>query len=60
MHTVLTRTGRSLGDSGQVHAAITHFDRLHQDTTRHLGPDHTDTLAARSHLAYRWQRSQDW
>ncbi|XVS61884.1 tetratricopeptide repeat protein [Actinosynnema sp. CA-299493] len=53
-HIVLFRTGRSLGDSGQVHAAIAHFARLHQVTTRHLGPDHPDTLSTRNNLA-RWR-----
>ncbi|WP_259305287.1 tetratricopeptide repeat protein [Streptomyces koyangensis] len=53
-HSVLFRVGQSLGQAGQVTAAITHFDRL-ADATRHrLGPGHTHALAARNMLA-RWR-----
>ncbi|MEU1408532.1 tetratricopeptide repeat protein [Streptomyces sp. NPDC005728] len=53
-HTVLYRAGRSLGEAGQVTAATAHFQRLTQTTSHHLGPDHRDTLTARSNLA-RWR-----
>jgi tetratricopeptide (TPR) repeat protein len=55
VHAVLFRTGQSLGDTGQVSAAVAHFTRLITDCLRVLSPDHPDTLAARSHLAW-WQR----
>ncbi|MEV5238533.1 hypothetical protein AB0K89_05395 [Streptomyces cinnamoneus] len=42
-HMVLYRAGRSLGESGQVTAAITHFHHLATTTRRHLGPDHPTT-----------------
>ncbi|TQM78156.1 tetratricopeptide repeat protein [Saccharothrix saharensis] len=59
-HVVLFRAGHSLGDSGQVHAVVTHFARLYEDTTRHLGPDHPATLTTRRHLA-RWRgEAGDW
>ncbi|MFK0202123.1 tetratricopeptide repeat protein [Streptomyces lavendulae] len=50
-HEVLYVMGRSLGNSGQVAAAFSHFQRLVASTRRHLGPDHPDTLLARSSLA---------
>ncbi|MEU1824172.1 NB-ARC domain-containing protein [Streptomyces abikoensis] len=50
-HRMLYRLGQSLGDSGQVNAATTHFQHLADTTTRHLGPDHPATLAARDELA---------
>ncbi|WP_413812578.1 NB-ARC domain-containing protein [Streptomyces sp. OE57] len=53
-HSVLYRLGQSLGDSGQTNAATTHFQHLTDTTTRHLGPDHPETLAARHELA-RWR-----
>jgi hypothetical protein len=53
-HTVLYRTGRSLGEVGQVAAAIEHFHHLTDATNHHLGPDHPDTLAVRSSLC-RWR-----
>ncbi|MFC8201693.1 tetratricopeptide repeat protein [Streptomyces sp. NPDC057298] len=51
-HSALYRLGRSLGNSGQSSAAITHFQHLADTTTRRLGPDHPDTLNACHHLAY--------
>ncbi|MEV6179975.1 tetratricopeptide repeat protein [Streptomyces sp. NPDC052015] len=48
---VLYRTGRSLGETGQVTAARDHFQRLTETTRHHLGEDHPDTLTARSNLA---------
>ncbi|WP_268254406.1 NB-ARC domain-containing protein, partial [Streptomyces capoamus] len=53
-HTVLYRAGKSLGEAGQVTAATAHFQRLTQTTGHRLGPDHPNTLTARSHLA-RWR-----
>ncbi|KOG26347.1 ATP-binding protein, partial [Streptomyces viridochromogenes] len=53
-HPVLFHSGRSLGLSGQVLAAIDHFQHMTRTTLRLLGPDHPDTLAARSDLA-RWR-----
>nr|WP_243876945.1 tetratricopeptide repeat protein [Streptomyces sp. 846.5] len=50
-HAVLYRTGKSLGDTGQVTAARDHFQHLTDTTRRHLGPDHPDTLTARGYLA---------
>ncbi|WP_329182691.1 tetratricopeptide repeat protein [Streptomyces sp. NBC_01477] len=51
-HLVLFLAGRSLGESGQVTAAVSHFQRLAATTCRHLGPDHPDTLHARGNLAF--------
>ncbi|WP_308123138.1 tetratricopeptide repeat protein [Streptomyces geysiriensis] len=51
VHLVLHRLGGSLGKSGQVTAAIEHFDYLAATTRSRLGPDHPDTLTARSNLA---------
>ncbi|MEW2266102.1 tetratricopeptide repeat protein, partial [Streptomyces sp. NPDC047868] len=50
-HAVLYRLGSSLGGSGQVFAAIDHFDRLAITTRSRMGADHPDTLAARHDLA---------
>ncbi|MFG1812083.1 NB-ARC domain-containing protein, partial [Streptomyces sp. NPDC049040] len=51
-HFVLFRVGSSLGQAGQAAAAGDYFHRLAQTATRHLGPDHPDTLAARHSLAH--------
>ncbi|MFE0156711.1 tetratricopeptide repeat protein, partial [Nonomuraea sp. NPDC059007] len=48
---VLFRAGSSLGDAGQVAAAISAYTDLHATSQRILGPDHPDTLATRSNLA---------
>ncbi|MFE0257247.1 FxSxx-COOH system tetratricopeptide repeat protein [Streptomyces sp. NPDC059010] len=53
-HVVLYRAGRSLGEAGQVTAAKTHFHRLAETISHHLGPDHPDTRTARHELA-RWR-----
>ncbi|MFD7915100.1 hypothetical protein ACFV30_30995 [Streptomyces sp. NPDC059752] len=58
-HTVLYRVGTSLGEAGQVNAAVDHFCHLTSTTARHLGPDHPDTLAARHNLARRRGRAGD-
>ena len=52
---MLFRAGNSLGDTGQVAAAIDYFRTLHAAAAAHLGPDHPDTLSARSNLAD-WRR----
>ncbi|MDX3538484.1 tetratricopeptide repeat protein [Streptomyces sp. MB09-01] len=54
-HTVLYRTGASLGEAGQVTAATAYFRHLADTAHTRLGPDHTNTLAARYNLAY-WRR----
>jgi hypothetical protein len=51
VHQVMFRALRSLGDTGQAHAAVTAHEQLSVDCQRVLGPDHPDTLAARHHLA---------
>ncbi|MFF0706192.1 FxSxx-COOH system tetratricopeptide repeat protein [Streptomyces tendae] len=48
-HPVVLHTGNSLGQAGQVTAAITHFQNL---THAVLGPDHPGSLAARKNLAH--------
>ncbi|MFI6507620.1 tetratricopeptide repeat protein [Streptosporangium sp. NPDC050855] len=53
-HPILLRAATSLGDSGQVHAAVTEYTRLHAGMTRLLGPDHPATLITRNNLAT-WQ-----
>ncbi|MFI0898361.1 tetratricopeptide repeat protein [Streptomyces sp. NPDC020983] len=53
-HHVLYRYGQSLGESGQLNAAIDHHVRLAGNAARHLGPDHPNTLTARGYLAD-WQ-----
>ena len=49
-HQVLFRAATSLGDSGQVTAAIDAYTTLHHTARHHLGPDHPDTLATRRNL----------
>ncbi|MFD5308525.1 tetratricopeptide repeat protein [Streptomyces ardesiacus] len=51
-HKVLFRTGKSLGESGHATTARDHFQHLAITTRYHLGPNHSDTLAARHDLAY--------
>ncbi|WP_063766788.1 tetratricopeptide repeat-containing protein [Streptomyces sp. NRRL S-1896] len=55
-HAVLFRTGRSLGEAGQVTAARDHCQHFTDSATSHLGADHPHTLAARNLLA--WWRGQ--
>ncbi|WJK33339.1 FxSxx-COOH system tetratricopeptide repeat protein [Solwaraspora sp. WMMA2065] len=50
-HTLLFRSLRSLGNTGQVAAAATAFEELLADSVRVLGPDHPDTLTTRSNVA---------
>lgn len=53
VHEVLFRSGRSLGEAGQVAAARDHFHHLHARAIRLLGPDRHGTLATGAHHA-RW------
>lgn len=48
---LLFRAGRSLGRVGQVETAVTYWHDLHTTSDRVLGPDHVQTLIARSDLA---------
>ncbi|WP_307710737.1 tetratricopeptide repeat protein [Streptomyces sp. V1I6] len=52
VHAVLFRVGRSLGEAGQVTAAIDHFHRLTETAGHRLGPDYPNTLSARDNLAH--------
>ncbi|PPK69795.1 tetratricopeptide repeat protein [Actinokineospora auranticolor] len=52
VHPVLFRAGNNLGQIGQVASARDYFEALHESATRHLGPDHPDTLITRHDLAY--------
>jgi Tetratricopeptide repeat len=51
-HELLFRLGHSLGETGLVGTAITHFATLVDEAVRRLGPDHPDTLRARADLAH--------
>lgn len=51
-HPVLLRTGRSLGDSGQVTAAVSYFAQLIEAADDRLSRDHPDTFAFRQNHAY--------
>ena len=51
-HPVLFRAGTSLGETGQVTAAIDHFQHLTEAALTRLGPDHPDTLTTRNDLAH--------
>ncbi|MFI6825413.1 tetratricopeptide repeat protein [Micromonospora sp. NPDC050187] len=44
VHAVLSRAGRSLGDTGHPADAVAFFTGLHTDCLRVLGPDHPHTL----------------
>ncbi|MGW8762702.1 NB-ARC domain-containing protein [Streptomyces sp. NPDC055815] len=59
VHTVLSRSGHSLGENRQVAAAREHFARLADAARRHLGGEHPDTLTARLDLAVWSGRSGD-
>ncbi|GAA3044334.1 FxSxx-COOH system tetratricopeptide repeat protein [Actinokineospora globicatena] len=50
-HAVVFRVGQSLGEAGQVTAALGHFTTLYATTLTHLGPDHPDTLLTRHNIA---------
>jgi TIR domain-containing protein/NB-ARC domain-containing protein/tetratricopeptide repeat protein len=53
-HDLMFRAGRSLGEAGQVGAALEEFGRLATEASKRLGPDHADTLTARHNVA-RWR-----
>ncbi|MEU8998414.1 FxSxx-COOH system tetratricopeptide repeat protein [Streptomyces caniferus] len=53
-HPVVFYVGQSLGDSGQLAAAVEHFQHVADTLHTHLGPDHPDTYVARKELAH-WQ-----
>ncbi len=53
-HPVLRRYGLSLGESGQVAAAVDYFRYLAATAAQRLGPDHPETLSMRLPLAG-WQ-----
>jgi tetratricopeptide (TPR) repeat protein len=50
-HPVLFRSGESFGETGQVATAVAYYQRLAEASHDRLGPDHLDTLTARSNLA---------
>ncbi|MBL1104507.1 tetratricopeptide repeat protein [Streptomyces sp. 5-8] len=52
VHTVLLRAGRSLGESGQVNAAVEYFRHLADTAHGHVGRDGPKTLNARHNLAH--------
>ncbi|MBB6080985.1 tetratricopeptide repeat protein [Streptomyces paradoxus] len=52
VHAVLQHAGNSLGDSGQVTAALNYFQHLATSTCHRLGPDHPSTLTTRHNLAF--------
>ncbi|WP_123666859.1 hypothetical protein [Actinocorallia herbida] len=51
---MLFTAARTLGQTGQVHAAITAYEDLDTRTFHHHGPDHSGTLEARHQLS-RWR-----
>lgn len=51
-HPVLLQAGSSLGQSGQAAAAAAYHVHLASVIAGHLGPDHPDTLNARSNIAH--------
>ncbi|MET8135086.1 tetratricopeptide repeat protein [Streptomyces sp. NPDC005251] len=53
-HSVLLRTGESLGLAGLASSARTYFQDLYDTACRNLGHDHADTLTIRHHLIA-WQ-----
>jgi len=53
-HPVMLRAGRSLGDAGQLPAAVAYWQRMEAEARARLGADHVDTLTIRHDLA-RWQ-----
>ncbi|MEU6557801.1 FxSxx-COOH system tetratricopeptide repeat protein [Streptomyces sp. NPDC046915] len=59
VHEVLYLAGNSLGQTGQVTAARSHFLHLLNATRHHLGADHPDTLTTRHDLAYWRGKSGD-
>ncbi|MEU0391868.1 NB-ARC domain-containing protein, partial [Streptomyces sp. NPDC006208] len=53
-HPLLFRVGLSLGEAGQVSAAIRHFQHLASTSRHRLGSDHPSSLQARGNVA-RWR-----
>jgi hypothetical protein len=51
LHRVLFQANRSLGESGDAIGAAAAFEELVDAATRVHGPDHSDTLTARSNVA---------
>ncbi|HEY0807000.1 MAG TPA: tetratricopeptide repeat protein, partial [Pseudonocardiaceae bacterium] len=51
-HPVLFRAGRSLREGSGVAQAHDYFQRLRSTATERLGPDHPDTLLARTYIAH--------
>jgi hypothetical protein len=49
-HELLFSLGLSLDDSGLRRKALSYYEELHRTATERLGPDHADTLHARSSL----------
>lgn len=58
VHPVLFTAAKTLGETGQVRAAITACSDLLTRTLHHHGPDHPDTLTTRHNLAY-WRERAD-
>ncbi|CRK57615.1 hypothetical protein [Alloactinosynnema sp. L-07] len=50
-HSALFMAGNSLGEAGQVAAALVYFEDLRDQATHYLGADHRDTLHARYRAA---------
>ncbi|WP_460429080.1 tetratricopeptide repeat protein [Amycolatopsis oliviviridis] len=50
-HPLLFLNAMSLGNAGLLNSATTESTRLHEEANNYLGPDHPDTLSARSYLA---------
>jgi hypothetical protein len=50
-HSLLSYVGESLGYAGLVTEARTHYQRLLESVTEHLGPDHPDVLTLRNNEA---------
>ncbi|MFE0084602.1 FxSxx-COOH system tetratricopeptide repeat protein [[Kitasatospora] papulosa] len=51
-HPLVLVVGQSLGESGQLSAAVKHFQHVVSTAHAHLGPDHPDTYTARKELAH--------
>ncbi|QHA09336.1 tetratricopeptide repeat protein [Streptomyces broussonetiae] len=60
VHPVLFRTGESLGEAGQIDAAIKHMQHVLDTAGAHLGRDHADTLHAAHDLAHWLGESGDF
>ncbi|MGW8529592.1 tetratricopeptide repeat protein [Nocardiopsis sp. NPDC055824] len=51
-HPVLFWAGRSLGEAGRVHEAVTYWEHMTRAAHKNLRPDHPSTLASRYSLAH--------